>query len=774
MNHFRLRTIQTIFFTASCVSCAASDNTSAPKDLAFFENRIRPILVKHCYECHSAEAKEIGGKLFLDRADSFKRGGESGAAFNHEEPNQSLIIQALKYDGIEMPPNEQLPDTVINDFAEWIKRGAPMPLASTTPTDQHKKNAKNLWSLQPLKTAKLPRVAEESWCRDPIDHFVLFKIEAEGIKPTADADARTLARRLSFDIIGLPPSFKQTEEFITDYEADSELAISNYVDQLLASPQFGERWGRHWLDVARYAEANGNDGLGRNPTFPHAWRYRDYVIAVFNADTPYDQFLTEQIAGDLLPTKTPEERDRNLVATGFLAMAAKPAKAMNNNFNMDVVADQIDVIGSGIMGLSVACARCHDHKFDPIPTKDYYALAGFFTSSETMWGVAANEGLTAPKTGLHVLTAAPKVLPPKDFVETVLVLQSDTGIPKPIPKPPWPVGTPLAMGVRDHKKPADCKLNIKGDAKKLGDAIPRGFLTACSVPDADAVKFSEKQSGRLELAQWLTNPNHPLTARVIVNRVWQHLFGTGIVKTPNDFGVYGEPPTHPELLDHLAIRFIKDGWSIKKLIRSIVLTRTYQLSSEADRELLTKDDANQWLARHERRRLDAEALRDSMLFASGELDLTPGDGSIIRHRDILVNLAGNLHEPTNKRSVYLCYLRSSPPPELAAFDLPDFITVTGRRNVSTVPNQALHLFNNPFVIEQATLFASHVMSHAADNPSRIQFAWNQAFSRDPDADEVKNAISFLREAEYDLKDASKAWASLCQALLATNEFRYID
>ena len=338
--------------------------------------------------------------------------------------------------------------------------------------------------------------------------------------------------------------------------------------------------------MARFGESNGNAGLSRNPTFPHAWRYRDYVIDAFNADVPFDRFLAEQIAGDLLPSDSPEQRDRHLIATGFLAMASKPAKAMNNNFDMDVVADQIDLIGSGVMGLSVACARCHDHKFDPVPTRDYYALAGMFTSTETMWGVAANEKLTAPATDLHVLKATPDVLPPEGFVETVLVLESNTGVPKPLPKPKWPVGTPLAMGVRDRSKPADCKVNIKGDAMKLGKTVPRGFLSAFESEKANAIEVDPRQSGRLQLVEWLTGERHPLTARVMANRIWLHLFGEGLVRTPDDFGVYGDRPTHPPLLDYLATRFIDEGWSVKRLIRSVVLSRTYQLDSDASEELV--------------------------------------------------------------------------------------------------------------------------------------------------------------------------------------------
>jgi len=467
------------------------------------------------------------------------------------------------------------------------------------------------------------------------------------------------------------------------------------------------------------------------------------VIAAFNEDLPYDRFLTEQIAGDLLPADSPAQRDRHLIATGFLALGSKPAKAMNNNFAMDVVADQIDVIGSGVLGLSIACARCHDHKFDPIPTRDYYALAGIFTSTETMWGIAANEKLTAPPTDLHVLKAAAHVAPPEDFVETVLVLESNTGKPKAIPKPKWAPGTPLAMGVRDHNKPADAKINIKGDAKKLGEEVPRGFVSACDIGEP-AVTVDPTQSGRLQLAQWLTDPKHPQTPRVMANRIWQHLFGRGLVGTPDDFGVYGERPTHPELLDHLATRFVEGGWSVKQLIRSIALSRTYQLDSMADEAAIRIDPENFWLARHSRRRLDAESLRDSVLAVSGRLNLKPAGGSLVRHRDILVNLAGNLHEPSDHRSVYLCYLRNSPPPSLAAFDLPDFIGVTGKRETSTIPGQALFLFNSPFVVEQSEHFARSLMGEITENDEeRVRRAYLRALNREPDPEELYRASELV-------------------------------
>ncbi|MEO8497626.1 MAG: PSD1 and planctomycete cytochrome C domain-containing protein, partial [Planctomycetota bacterium] len=593
--------------------------TLSPNDRAFFENKIRPVLVQHCYECHSADSKEVGGKLLLDSREGVRQGGESGPAVVAGKPGESRIIQSLRYDGIEMPPDQPLPESVVNDFVKWVERGAPDPRSSAAAIEkQDAADPEELWSLKPRTDPLIPEIQDKSWPRDPLDEFVLARIEAAGLAPTHDADARSLIRRLYVDLLGLPPSLEDVEQFVTEHDQDKTQAIERLVDELLARPQYGERWGRHWLDVARYGESNGNDGLGRNPTFPHAWRFRDYVIAAFNHDTPYDRFLIEQIAGDLLESDSAESRDRHLIATGLLAMAAKPAKAMNTDFDMDVVADQIDVIGTGVLGLSVACARCHDHKFDPIPTQDYYALAGIFTSTETMWGIAANEGLTAPTTDLHVLQSAAKILPPQDFVETVLVPESDTGVPKAIPKPKWPLGTPLAMGVRDRDKPADGKINIKGDATKLGDVVPRGFVTVCHVESSTPSEIDPQQSGRLQLAEWLTSDDHPLTARVMVNRIWLHLFGEGIVRTPNDFGVYGQRATHPQLLDHLASRFVREGWSIKRLIRAVVLSRTYQLSSQASAEIIDADPQNKLLARHSRRRLDAESLRDSMLKVSGQ------------------------------------------------------------------------------------------------------------------------------------------------------------
>ena len=776
----------------------AADQTSAG-ERAFFENKIRPILAKHCYKCHSAVSKDLGGKLLLDTRGGMLKGGESGPALVPGRPDESLLVQSLRYDGHEMPPKAQLPEATINDFIKWVKMGAPAPrrtIAATKPSAKSPATANNesLWSFQPVRNPALPKANDKTWPRDSIDQFVLARIEQAQLSPAADAEPAVLIRRLFYDLIGLPPTGEELTRWSSRFSVLGESgntlkrelqhdAIAELVDTLLASPRFGERWGRHWLDVARYAESNGNDGLSRNPTFPHAWRYRDYVIQSFNDDVPYDRFITEQIAGDLLPAKSDEEKDRLLIATGFLALGAKPAKAMNVNFEMDIVADQIDVIGSGIMGLSVACARCHDHKHDPIPTRDYYALGGIFTSSETMWGRAGLVGLTAPQTPLHVLKTASRKAPPPEAAALFKAAWAKT--PNRNPDKPAHKYAPddaLAMGVRECKKPADCKINIGGESKKLGAAVPRGFLSSCQTAEAN-ISINPKESGRLQLAQWLTRREHPQTARVMVNRIWLHLFGQAIVGTPDDFGVYGDRPSHPDLLDHLATRFTDNGWSVKRIIRDIVLSRTYQLGNHTDSITRHADPDNRLYTRHQRRRLDAESLRDSILAASGQLNLQPADGSLVRHLDVLVNQAGNLHHPSNHRSIYLCMLRNSPPPELSAFDLPDAVGVKGKRNVTTLPTQALFLINSPFVVRQASRFAARLLAKSVlDDADRIREGYHCALKREPSTAELKRAIDLVKSVENDLRASvsdpevrhTKTWSAFCQALLASNEFRYIE
>lgn len=752
----------------------AADMTAEQR--GFFESKIRPVLVKQCYECHAQSSKKLGGKLLLDAPSEMIAGGESGPALIPGKPDESLIIRAVRYEDPEMPPKKRLPEAVVNDFVTWVKMGAPDPRADA-PKPASKPAATDkaaLWAYQPVSNPRPPAVKAKDWPSDAIDTFVLAKMESESLSPANDALPVMLIRRLYFDLIGLPPTAAEVSSFGT-----RQSSLRQVVDHLLDSPHFGEKWGRHWLDVARYAESNGNDGLSRNPSFPHAWRYRDYVIRAFNEDMPYDRFITEQLAGDLLPAASDFERDCQLVATGLLALGAKPAKAMNDNFEMDVVADQINLIGSGIMGLSVGCARCHDHKTDPIPTRDYYALAGIFKSTETMWGAAAHQGLTAPQTPLHELKTAAKasVRPEAEAI----ISKHKPHRPPSAPAFKYAPDSPLAMGVREAGTVADCKLNIDGDSKRLGPAIPRGFLSALGQPSALPIADA-KQSGRLQLARWLASPRHPLTARVMVNRVWQQLFGEGLVRTPDDFGITGARPSHPELLDHLATRFMREGWSIKRLIRSIVLSRTYQLSSQCGDPLRKADPDNILLTRHNRRRLDAEAIRDAMLAATGDLNLQPGQGSLIQHQNVLINELPPLHQPSAQRSVYLLMLRNSMPPELTPFNLPDATSITGRRDNSELATQSLYLLNNAFLVEQSKHFARRLMHCSDDSAERIQSAFLHAFARAPTDAEIQRARDFIRETDLMLvsnesdegKRSITVWAAFCQALLASNELRYID
>ncbi|MCB1226691.1 MAG: PSD1 domain-containing protein [Verrucomicrobiales bacterium] len=767
--------------TGAAVSWAGE---MTPEQRTFFENKIRPALVEHCYECHSVGAKKIGGKLLLDSPAEMLGGGESGPALVPGVPDESLIIQALRYDGVEMPPDQPLPEPVVRDFETWVKLGAPDPRENSPATAAAPSaiDPAALWAWQPVENPRPPAVREEAWPRGEIDSWILARLEAEQLTPAPDADARTLVRRLSFDLTGLPPAPEQVKAV-----AEGQLSIPDLVDALLASPHYGERWGRHWLDVARYAESNGNDGLSRNPSFPHAWRYRDYVIASFNDDVPFDRFIREQLAGDLLPASSPSQRDRQLIATGFLAVGAKPAKAMNDNFDLDVVADQIHVVGQGLLGMTVGCARCHDHKTDPISTREYYGLAGIFKSTETLWGAAAQQKLSAPQTDLHQLKAAPPS-PPRPELSTVFASYTPRRAQEKAAFPHAPDAA-LAMGVREAKKIADSVIHVGGETKRTGPVAPRSVLEACAVPDLTPPVFSPENSGRLELARWISDPRNPLTARVMVNRIWLHLLGRGLVPTPDDFGATGERPSHPELLDHLATRFVTEGWSVKRLIRAIVLSRTYQLAStdRMEKDEARADRLRTLFGQHLRRRLDAEALRDAVLATTGALDPQPERGSLIQQRDFLVNELPPLHQPSRHRSVYLLMLRNSMPPELTPFNLPDGTAVTGQRDESTLATQALFLLNNAFMREQAAQLASDLpgrpeVTDLTAVKARLAQAYARAFQRSPLEDEVERDVGFLKEIDLTLVSSipsasarhARAWEIYGQALLSSNEFRYVD
>ncbi|HYT92791.1 MAG TPA: PSD1 and planctomycete cytochrome C domain-containing protein, partial [Gemmataceae bacterium] len=637
---------------------------TTPRDEAalveFFEKKVRPVLVNNCYNCHSANTNSRGG-LRVDDRNGMIHGGGRGPAVVPGQPDKSLLLQAVRHThkDVQMPPKKQLSAAEIADLSNWIKDGAAwpkveLPASISKPSAKYERLRKEHWAWQPLRAAKVPAVKDASWARGDLDRFILSKLEEKGLRPAGDADRPTLLRRVTFDLTGLPPTPEEIEAFVNDGAPDAFVKV---VDRLLASPAFGERWGRHWLDVARYGESTGS---ARNLPYPHAWRYRDYVIDAFNQDRPYDQFLREQIAGDLLPAATQRQRDQQLIATGFLALGVRDVnQRFKVRFVMDNVDEQIDTVTRSVLALTVSCARCHNHKFDPIPTTDYYALAGIFHSTDLCCGLRnkmggggldyydtamllplgsatlpapgpkmvekiarLNEELTQTRRELQAIVSKPEGKTPgtDGRPREVIVRQKMTLLQKELIALSDPaVHGPIALGVRDAKTVGDTEIRIRGEAEQLGPVVPRGFLSALDVHGAPAV--NRTQSGRLELAQWLTNPNNPLTPRVMANRVWQHLFGQGLVSSVDNFGVTGDRPSNPELLDHLAREFVRGGWSVKRLVRTLVLSRVYQLGSAAPAANVAVDPANRLVWRHAPRRLDAEEIRDATLAAAGTLRL---------------------------------------------------------------------------------------------------------------------------------------------------------
>jgi hypothetical protein len=766
-----------------------------PEQLEFFEKNIRPVLVEHCYECHSEEKGKNKGELTLDTRDGIRAGGDRGPAVVPGKPDDSILINAIRQVGqLRMPPDSRggiLPDDVIANFEQWVKDGAADPRDSAKiVTAQAAKPEKaydwtkerQYWAFQEPKAVAPPQVADAQWPKTEVDHFVLAKLEEKGLTPVRDADKRTLIRRVYYDLIGLPPTPEQVEAFAKD---TSPKALENVVDQLLASPRFGEQWGRYWLDVARYGESTG---LDRNLNYPYAWRYRDYVIEAFNKDKPYNRFVTEQLAGDQLPYTDQKARDENLTATGFLAIGPKGLNESRIKYSKwQVVNDQVDATARGFLGLTVGCAQCHDHKFDPIPQKDYHALAGIFASTETLYGTVGGRGNRRP-TSLLSLDGAPELAvlstgepTPNMFVNTNrnFVIGTNNaaggrrggvagrgfggggtngfarraGFPRNFTTNQIervPAHLTYAMGVRDYEEPQDLPVYYRGDLTKPTDAVvPRGFLRI--VPLTETPTIPTNASGRLQLAQWITNPDNPLTARVAVNRAWQHLFGEGIVATPDNLGHLGARPVNQDLLDYLAVKFVTEqNWSVKQLVRSLVLTRVYQLSSDTYAKAEDVDPADTLNWRAAPRRLLAEQLRDSILAASGRLDLEPphfgvtgefGDGYYG------VNIwESDLPQHYYKRSVYLPVPRDLVPESLSLFNLPNPNLVGAKREDTTSPSQALFLMNNALVQDESLHLARNLLQNKhLSEKARIEQAYLSVFQREPTAAEVKRARKFLKE-----------------------------
>lgn len=623
------------------------------------------------------------------------------------------------------------------------------------------------WSFRPVSRPAVPAVKAKAWLKDGLDVFILAKLEEKGLTPNGDADRTTLLRRASYDLTGLPPTAEEIEAFVRDPSPDDQ-ALAKVIDRLLASPRFGERWGRHWLDVMHYA-----DSVGRtmNAVFPYAFRYRDYVIDSLNRDKPYHRFVAEQIAGDLLPAKTAEEQAENRIATGFLTFGSMDLTDRGAQFEMDRVDDQIDVTSRAILGLTVACARCHDHKTDPVSQEDYYALAGIFYSTLTLAGQADHRGLGANGyVDEENLARLPQAARQVTLAGRARGTIADTMEMKMRPTKGYPVVyrylADRAMGVTEGEI-SDCALCIKGDPRDLGEAPPRGRVEIDGLPAISAIP--KTASGRLQLAEWLISPKNPLTARVMVNRIWQHLFGAGIVRTVDDFGQTGEAPVNAELLDHLAVRFVEGGWSVKKLIRAIMLSRSYRLSS-AGRDTNPDDDLY-WRMRP--RRLEFEPIRDTLLSVAGRLQLDRptgiqvagfgGKGKEARTRSLL-------NEEAPYRSIYLPVLRSLVPATFDLFDFPDPSQIKGQREVTTVAAQALYFMNNDSVRSLCADAAADVLAAKGDEAARIEKAYLRVLARKPAADEVADAREYLRGARGGEVDR---WALLIQSLVASAEFRYV-
>ena len=758
---------------------------------SLFESRVRPVLNARCVKCHGAAKQESG--LRLDSGSFAKKGGDRGPAIVPGEPDHSLLIQAVRRTGdLKMPPDDTLRPDEVAGLVEWVRQGAQWPaesVKSSIRTGPILSEDRQFWSFRPLAHAAPPDVRDRSWPRTPVDRFILARLERESLRPAAAADRRTLIRRVTFDLTGLPPSPAEVEAFVADRSSG---AYSKVVDRLLASPSYGERWGRHWLDVVRYA-----DTAGETADFPvrEAYRYRNYVIASFNADKPYDQFLREQIAGDLYAKDAPPERYEDLeTATGFIAISRRFGFDPENYQHL-TIQDTIDTLGQAVLGLSLGCARCHNHKFDPVTTADYYALYGIFDS--TRYAFPGSEEKKRPRDFIPAVprSAGQRLKADRQAQLAALSARLEAAGRQPGAGPevvrqlasrkvdleahePYPVLYAVSEG-----ESKNARIQFRGEPSRLGPEVPRRFL---EVFGGERLPANEKGSGRRELARWVTGPEVvPLAARVIANRIWQHHFGYGLVRTENDFGSRGARPTHPELLDFLATRLVESGWSIKSLHRLILQSQTYQQSSDVSAVADQRDPQNSLLSHFGRRRLDAEEIRDSLLVLGGNLDRSFGGP----HPFPPVQTWGfTQHAPfsavydTTRRSVYLMTQRIRRHPFLALFDGPDGNVSTAHRDSTTVPTQSLFLMNDPFVHAQSSRFAELLTAAATDEDQRIACAFEQAFARPPDAEERVQSAQFLAQYRRELAHSESSgvdrvkvsWAAFARTLFARNDFLFID
>ncbi|MFN7137745.1 MAG: PSD1 and planctomycete cytochrome C domain-containing protein [Limisphaerales bacterium] len=758
-------------------------------EIEFFENKIRPVLVNRCYKCHSSEGDKLRGDLSVQYREALLTGGSSGPAIIPGNPETSLLIKAIRHDDdvSKMPPKgEKLSEAEIKDFIAWVKMGAPDPRKFDSGTQaSYGATAKDHWAFQPVKKPAVPEVKNKSAVKTPVDAFILAKLEENGMKHSSPAEKRTLIRRATFDLHGLPPTQQEVNAFLAD---DSPDAFAKVVDRLLASPRYGERWGRYWLDVARYSDTRGDIPRNRmDENYQHAWTYRDYVIRSFNEDKPFNRFIIEQIAADKIPLGT---NRWTLAALGFLTLGDR----FNNNRH-DIINDRIDVVTKGLMGLTVTCARCHDHKFDPVSQKDYYALHGVFANTyEPEIGPAL---LPIKQTAeyqdyakkLADYEAQAKELPNRRGRRTQQELREERDLRRDYAKLEMthPAAPPRAHVMFDVAKPRDSRVFIRGEAGNPGPVVQRRFLEILSGTNS----VFKQGSGRYELALSVVHTNNPLTSRALVNRVWLHHFGEGFVTTPDDLGNQSSPPSHPELLDYLAARFMEEGWSMKKLHRLIMLSSTYQQSSANNPDYAQKDPDNRLLWRAHIRRLDIEAVRDSILAIGGNLDLTMGGRPV------------DLGEApySKRRTVYGFVDRRNLPEIYTQFDFANPDISTGKRYQTIVPQQSLFMMNSPLVIEQARSIVQSESFRKLSHPEeKIRYLYSLIYQRFPMATELQLGLEFIETSPPNEKVQAQrkqpqrrsgntmslvtlsasdykpldAWAKYAHALLQANETMFVN
>ena len=808
-----------IFLSLLCVVSHAADT-------AFFDSKVLPILQQRCFECHS-HASKIKGGLALDSRSGWAEGGDHGAAIRPGQLEASLLIKAIRYvdSELEMPPKAKLPASEIAILEEWVKIGAPDPRAAGA--SKPKKGidlaaGRQFWAFRPIANPKPPAIQNTSWLLDPLDHFILAKQEPKGIHPAPDATPHTWLRRVSLDLTGLPPTPEEIKAFLADLSAPSDLSRHGYervVNRLLNSKAYGERWARHWLDLTGYADMMGTS----NTVYAeHAWRYRDYLISAFNADKPFDEFIREQIAGDLLPSKSTEDRAENIVATGFLMVGdieiVNPDKAKMETDHIDT---QIIKIGQTFMGMTLGCVRCHDHKFDPIGLEDYYGIAGMLRSSpsshkmpdmgvwstlnstilpETPAQIAARKQLEA-ETDQRIaqMKAKQKKLTDEKAALDKTNTQRRDELDAQLKKLAGDINhaeffkdkTPRAFAMSDGPQPADMPIYVRGNPYAPSTVVPRGAMRVASWDKFPAIPAG--QSGRLQLANWLADKRNPLTARVTVNRIWQKLFGTGIVPSVDYFGTRGDAPTNPELLDHLATRFMSGGWSQKAFLRAVVLSHAYRLSSANSRVAMKIDPENKLYWRMNRQRLDAEALRDSMLAVSRELTRESGGPALVlEYPENCGSLSLKGVNPPNyahrkprpsqefERTLYLPVMRNGLTKAdkiRGDFDFIDPAGIAGQRNQTIVPTQTLFLLNNDLVRKRSEVLANQLIASEPNELARLEALWFRVLNRPITSAEREEAKAFLDHIEPLIKTVedrpaidSIRWCELCHSLLASNEF----